>query len=267
MKCDKDKGEITDYISQQMTDKERSSFEVHLGECIACREELKIQQGLWDMLGQSSIPPASGKLDEGFRKMLTEIESEEKESKEIFIQPVRSSGLWLKIAAAFILIIAGFTAGYLVNRPTITIASGYKQQVDSLSAQVHDMREIMMLSLLENPSASERIRAVGYTNEINNVNAKMIDALLSTLNNDQNVNVRLMTLEALTHYAGNPAVREGLVQSIVQQESPLVQSALADAMLKMQEKRAVQSFRQLLQQKQINVQVRTKIEQTISRLI
>ncbi len=247
MKCDKDNGEITDYISRQMTDKERSAFEIHLGECAACREELKIQQGLWDMLGQSSIPSASGKLYEGFKKMLDEIESEKKESKEIFIQPVKNPGLWLKIAAAFILIIAGFAAGYLVNRPTI--AANYKQQVDSLSAQVHDMREIMMLSLLENPSASERIRAVGYTNEINNVNAKMIDALLATLNNDPNVNVRLMTLEALTHYASNPAVREGLVQSIVQQESPLVQSALADAMLKMQEKRAVQSFRKLLEQK------------------
>jgi len=267
MKCDKDKGEITDYISQQMTDRERSLFEVHLGECTDCKEELRIQQGLWDMLGQSPLPPTSGRLDEGFKKMLDEIESEKKESKEIFIQPASSSGLWLKIAAAFILVIAGFMAGYLVNRPTATMGTNYKVQVDSLSAQVHDMREIMMLSLLENPSASERIRAVGYTNEINNVNAKMIDALLTTLNNDPNVNVRLMTLEALTHYAGNPAVREGLVQSIVQQESPLMQSALADAMLKMQEKRAVQSFRKLLQQKQINVQVRTKIEQTISRLI
>src|SRR5260221_12645952 len=98
--------------------------------------------------------PGIREVDEGFRKMLDEIESEEKESKEIFIQPAKSQGLWLKIAAAFILIIAGFAAGYLVNRPTI--AANYKQQEDSLSAQVHDMREIMMLSLLENPSASER---------------------------------------------------------------------------------------------------------------
>jgi len=138
--------------------------------------------------------------------------------------------------------------------------------VDSLSAQVHDMRQMIMLSLLENPSASERIRGVSYTNEISQVNTKIIDALLTTLNNDPNVNVRLMTLDALLHYASNPVVREGLVQSIVQQESPLMQSALADAMLKMQEKRAVQPFKKLLEQKQINVQVRTKIEQTISRL-
>ncbi|MES1219267.1 MAG: HEAT repeat domain-containing protein [Bacteroidota bacterium] len=273
MKCEKDKGEITDYISGQMTDEEKSAFETHLSTCSSCMEELKLQQGVWKMLVQATVPTASAKLDDGFKKMLDELESKEKESKVITMHTAGNSTgmnsikmLW-RIAAAVILVIAGFGAGYLLNRPKSTVvADTYKQQIDSLSAQVHDMREMMMLSLLENPSASERIRAVGYTNEISNVNAKMIEALLTTLNNDPNVNVRLMTLEALTHYAANPAVREGLVQSIVQQESPLVQSALADAMLKMQEKRAVQPFKKLLQQKEINIQVRTKIEQTISRL-
>jgi hypothetical protein len=46
----------------------------------------------------------------------------------------------------------------------------------------------------------------------------------------------------------------------------LVQSALADVMLKLQEKRAVRPFKKLLQQKDLNEMVRDKIEQTISRL-
>ena len=128
------------------------------------------------------------------------------------------------------------------------------------------MREMMMKSLLQNPSASERIRGVSYTSEITTVNPGVIEALLTTLNNDQNVNVRLMTLEALTHYASNPAVRAGLVESIPQQESPLVQAALADVMLKLQEKNAIRPFKKLLQQKNLNSLVRTKIETTIARL-
>ena len=249
MKCDKDKGLITDYVSRQMTEDERSVFESHLRQCVTCLDEVEEQKKIWDMLGETPVPAISSRLDELDR---------------FYIQPAESRGLWLKIAAAFILVIAGFAAGFIVNRPAI--AYNNSQQVDSLSAQVHDMRQMIMLSLLENPSASERIRGVSYTNEISQVNTKIIDALLTTLNNDPNVNVRLMTLDALLHYASNPVVREGLVQSIVQQESPLMQSALADAMLKMQEKRAVQPFKKLLEQKQINVQVRTKIEQTISRL-
>jgi HEAT repeat protein len=78
--------------------------------------------------------------------------------------------------------------------------------------------------------------------------------------------VRLVTLEALSQYANVPAVREGLVQSIVLQESPLVQSAMADVMLKLQEKKAVQPLKKLLQQKDLNKAVRNKIEQTITSI-
>ncbi len=77
-----------------------------------------------------------------------------------------------------------------------------------------------MLSMLQNPSASQRILAVGYTDEISQVNNKVIDALLTTLNEDPNVNVRLITLETLVKLSSEPKVSEGLVQSITLQESP-----------------------------------------------
>jgi len=254
MKCEFDKGIITDYLSNQLSEEERLQFESHLKECAECKEELEAQQHLWKLMGESTVPAYSSRLDN---------------LDPFVIEPVRKDSLsWLQVAAVFILVVAGFAAGYIIRRPAVPVVdNSYKMQVDSLSAQMHDMREMMMLSLLENPSASERIRAVSYTSEINTANDKVVEALLTTLNNDANVNVRLMTLNALMHYTDNPAVREGLVQSIVNQESPLVQSAMADAMLKMQEKKAVPSLKKLLEQKKINTQVKIKIEHTISRLI
>jgi hypothetical protein len=154
----------------------------------------------------------------------------------------------------------------VANEATDGKASGESKQLEELTAQVHEMRELMMLSLLQNPSASERMRAVSYTSEIHRVNPKIAEALLTTLNNDPNVNVRLTTLEALTHFARDPIVREGLIQSILQQDSPLVQAAMADVMLKLQEKRSIQPFKKLLQQKDLNGMVRSKIEETITRL-
>jgi hypothetical protein len=144
--------------------------------------------------------------------------------------------------------------------------SSESKQLAALTTQVHEMRELMMLSLLQNPSASERLRAVSYTNAITHVNPNIAAALLTTLNNDPNVNVRLTTLEALTHFARDPVVRQGLIQSILQQDSPLVQAALADVMLKLQEKRSIPSFKKLLLQKDLNGMVRSKIEETITRL-
>ncbi|MBS1604950.1 MAG: HEAT repeat domain-containing protein [Bacteroidetes bacterium] len=142
-----------------------------------------------------------------------------------------------------------------------------KQELRALADQVREMREMVMLALLENPSASERIRGVSYAGDIRTVNKNVLDALLSTLNNDPNSNVRLMTLEALTRYASMPAVRKGLVQSILQQDSPLVQAAMADVMVRLQEKKAVQPLKELLQQKDLNEMVRVKIQQTLTRLI
>lgn len=95
----------------------------------------------------------------------------------------------------------------------------------------------------------------------------MIDALLATLNNDPNVNVRLSTLDALTHLANHPEVRQGLIQSISQQDSPLMQLAIADLMLKLQEKRSVSQLKELLKQKNLDHSVRDKISQTIKILI
>jgi HEAT repeat protein len=96
---------------------------------------------------------------------------------------------------------------------------------------------------------------------------EVIDALLATLNNDDNVNVRLSTLDALTRLANHPEVRQGLIHSITQQESPLMQSAIADVMLKLQERRSVQSFKELLKQKNLDHGVRDKINETIHSLI
>jgi hypothetical protein len=157
--------------------------------------------------------------------------------------------------------------GLVADSGAGTGAGTDKQQLQALSTQVREMREMILLALLENPSASERMRGVSYTSEIKGVNKNVVDALLSTLNNDPNSNVRLITLEALTHYAEDPVVREGLVQSILHQDSPLVQAALADVMLKLQEKKAVRPLKELLQQKGLNEMVRNKIEQTLTRLI
>jgi HEAT repeat protein len=168
-----------------------------------------------------------------------------------------------RVAYSVVLVVMGLGLGYYFSRP-----GGEKQQMATLTEQVKDMKAMMTIALLENPSASERMRGVSYTSEIKvGTNKQVIDALFTTLNNDPNVNVRLMTLEALGKLAGNAAVREGLVQSIMEQESPLVQSALADVMLKLQEKRSVQPFRKLLQQKDLNSTVRSKIEETITGLI
>jgi HEAT repeat protein len=101
---------------------------------------------------------------------------------------------------------------------------------------------------------------------LKNVNDKVIVALFTTLNNDENENVRLATLDALVRFADNPKVREGLVASLLRQDSELMQVALANVMLQLQEKRSVTPLKKLLEIKNINTMVKKKLEQTVKHI-
>lgn len=278
MECGYDKEQLTRLLHGELPEGECALVEAHLAECAECRTEMEASRRMWGMLGRVPTPEAS----EGARVRFDAMLDSYKES----VGAARGSvpGFWSRLRQLFaghpgfavgyslLLIVAGLGFGYLLHRPEPGVSDrtgssgGDGKELAALTAQVSEMREMMMKTLLQNPSASERMRGVSYTSEIRTVNKEVIEALFSTLNNDPNANVRLMTLEALTHYTENPLVREGLVQSILQQESPLVQAALADVMLRLQEKRAIKPLRKLLQQKGLNEMVKTRIEETISRL-
>jgi hypothetical protein len=268
MKCDKEL--VIHWLNNQLPENERKAFEQHLSECPRCQHELMWAQKAFALMEEITVPEPSSNMQARFEGMLDTYKQsvEEKDNAwNIWLNNIYQSFTMrpaFQLAYSVILLAIGFGVAYLLlNRNS---NDNSKQQLASLTTQVEEMKHMMMLSLLENPSASKRIQAVSYTDEISTANAQVIKALLTTLNEDPNVNVRLATLEALIKYSDDAAVREGLVQSIVQQESPLVQSALADVMLKLQEKKAVGSFKALLQKTGPGNPVRSKIQETINKL-
>ena len=124
-----------------------------------------------------------------------------------------------------------------------------------------------MLSLLEKESATDRLRAVSLTSEMDNVSRKVTEALIQTLNQDGNVNVRLAALDALRPYVRDSGVREELIKSIASQNSPLVQVALADLMVELQEKKSVKELEKLLNDKGTPKEVKDRIQESIQTLI
>lgn len=257
MNCDAASERLLDWIDGRLTESERSAVLTHLNGCPACRSELGDLQRLQQQLGEMAVPEPSPALRADFYAQL------ETFREEVKPRPVRRflHTYAFRAVAACLLLSVGIGAGFWLSE-----RSASRRQVDELSEQVRDMRQMMMLSLLENPSATERLRAVSYTRDMNEVNDKVLDALLTTLNNDPNPNVRLVTLDALVQLGSDPRVRQGLVQALGNQESPLVQVALADAMVKLQEKRSVKPLKRLLRRENLNDLVKTKIEQSIKDL-
>jgi len=273
MNCEAIKAQLADYLSGQLTELEQSALAAHLDSCPTCREELQAVQRVWRTLGKVTTPEPSPNLRPEFYAMLADF----KENMET--EPAYApKGLWrwlrelqipqpaLRLAYSLGLLAVGIAGGYWLNSPPKT-ASADQQQLAALASQVSEMRQMMLLTLIDNPSATERLRAVSYTKELDGAaDARVVEALLSTLNHDDNVNVRLATLEALALLANDPTVRLGLVHALAQQQSPLVQSALADVMVQLQERRSVPRLRALLKQSDLDSTVKSKIEKSIQTL-
>lgn len=123
-----------------------------------------------------------------------------------------------------------------------------------------------MLSLLEKESATERLKAVSLTQEMDQASKHVTGALLQTLNSDENVNVRLAALDALRPYSKDGQIREALVRSIAQQKSPLVQVALAELMAELQEKGAIDAFKNILEDGETPSDIKKKIRENIQEI-
>lgn len=256
-----------DWLAGTLPSTEHQTLEAHLRQCPGCQQELTAVRALWTSLGQLPTPEPSEELRPRFYTMLAEFQATEQRRQRWSLATLlaRLRAWWqpayaLRLAYSLALLLVGLAVGH-----------GLKQS-PALPAPVAALpptatgQQAQVLELLANPSAVQRLRAVSYAEEVAPTNERVVAALLSTLNQDPNVNVRLASLEVLTGLSQDPVVRQGLVRSLQRQDSPLVQSALADVMVQLQERRSVRPLRQLLRQENLNQQVKDKIEQSIESL-
>jgi hypothetical protein len=273
MTCEQTKGRFTDWISDSLSDADVHAVEQHLAECAGCQAEFAGNRQLWEMMGQIKAPAPSTQMTQRFDATLKNykesIRSVQPGTFDAVKRQVReffNPDYAIRYAYAMGLLLAGGFIGYAINGTSKRADMAYTQQIDTLATQVQEMKRMMMLTLIENPSATERLRAVSYTSEITSADPIVIEALVTTLNNDPNVNVRLVTLEALSQYASDPGVRKELIQAMLLQDSPMVQAALADVMVKLQEKKSIKAFRHILEKQDLNQFVKAKLEQSIKDL-
>jgi hypothetical protein len=212
-------------------------------------------------------PSPSLAMDDKFYAMLGKEKKKQESSSFSFSMPfpqlVRDKlWTWLapRLAFSMALIIAGFASGYFFN-------GRRDSDVSQLTDEVASLKETMMLSLLEKESASDRLKAVSLTTEMDKVSQTVTTALFQTLNNDPSVNVRLAALEAIAPYSKDGKVREGLIRSIAKQESPLIQVALAELMGQIQEKKSVREFDKILKDRNTPDEVKKRIKESINVLI
>jgi uncharacterized protein (UPF0147 family) len=200
-------------------------------------------------------PEPSASLNDRFYQMLRD---EKKAAAPRWIASFDWSVFMPRFAFAALSLLVGLTVGYLLRSPVQK-----EQQIEALGQEISQLKEMMMLSMLEKESATDRLKAVNLTQDMDQASIKVTSALLQTLNSDENVNVRLAALDALKAYTKDSQIREALVRSIAKQKSPLVQVALAELMAALQEKGAVGELQKLLQDSETPSDIKKKIQESI----
>ena len=256
---------VNAYLEGSMTTDQKAQLNKLIDEGEIDIIDLKEMERIYLQLGSLPDPEPGARVRERFYELLNREKMNQKRTASHKIEQVlqylkRYIGLPRLAYAA-----AVFLVGILVGNLLMPF-NGTNQKIEQLSSEVYQMREMMALTLLDNSSPTERLKAVNISSNIQNANSRIIDALFQTLNNDPNVNVRLAAIDALLKHHKESSVRERLVNSITVQKSPVVQVALADAMVTIQEKRSIDEFKKLLEQDQLDQDVRNKLEHTIAAL-
>ena len=255
---------VMDYLADVMTVDERAAFETILKSDETYNQKYKALLKSWDSMQNMNAPEPSESMDEGFYVML-DLALEKTKLKQ---RPNRLfDGLRTILrpqwALGVVLLALGVAIGYWIN----TEDTPDSVVLTESSNEAQEIRQKLVLTLLEQPSANQRLQGVSEANKIGSADEIVIKALLQTLNHDANVNVRLAAIESLTHYVDQPKVRQGLVQAIPNQESPILQITLANLMVALQEKSSIEPFRQLLKEKQLDTTVQKKIRTSIESII
>lgn len=219
------------------------------------RQLTKLDEGI----DKFSEPTPSQELDSRFYEMLAK--EKKPVAKPSFSLDWLTDLVFSKAAGVALLVAISFSAGLMMQKKTGSV------EVNVLAEEVKGLKEMMMISMLEKESATDRLKAVSLSEEIPGPSKKVTDALLKTLSSDPSVNVRLASLEALRTYAKSPGVRANLVRAIAQQDSPLVQVALADLMVELQEKSSVGELKKVMEQENTPKEVKQRIKESINVLI
>jgi hypothetical protein len=270
MKCDDVREQLPDYWTGALDEIGKSELQTHLASCSSCRAEADTLSVIWKKLG--AIPE-----ERPGRALRTRFEA----TVEAYVQGLRQAergpstrekldkwleGWWPRQPAfQFGFAVVFLAIGLLVGH-SFTQNSRGDGEVARLREEVRHTRQLVALSLLQQQSASERLKGVDWSNRIPQPDSQVLSALLHTVNYDQNVNVRLAALDALHQSAGNDLVRRGLAEALDRQASPMLQIALIDVLVDIHDKQAGDALKDLMQEAGLNPEVRDRAQWALEQL-
>ncbi len=247
MQCEAARERLVDGLTGASPD-DRANVERHLAECAACREESASLTHLWSSLGAlgAATPDAAatvrmrGRLD----AMLAVNDTGQRSRRVLY---------GLQAVAAIVMLALGLAVGRYTAEPSLP-----SSEIDVMRQELRDLRHMVTLSLMQQQSATDRLKGVSWSGQIDAPRNDIVQALLDALANDPNVNVRLASLDALERFADREVVRRAAVDGVQTQMSPLVQIALIDFIVKTGERNSLDVLKRIADDPKVHEAVRAR---------
>ena len=271
MRCEEVRERFAESLAGTLDASHVEALEQHLSSCAECSAEHAGAETLWKALGSMpALPVPSNKMRERFSAMLlAERGSATRGTASPLVDvraPARQSwqrGPLVQLAMAASLLLAGVVIG----RTTMNRTVPQSNEIAGVRSELHDMRQMLTLSLMQQQSATERLRGVSWTAQIDQPGNEVVSALLDTLLHDANVNVRLAAIDALRRFSDRPDVRLASKRAVTDPaSSPLLQVALIDFMVETRDPQASTLLRSLVQDASVDESVRGRAQWGLDRI-
>ncbi len=256
MTCNQARQEMVSRVEGQI----EPGLEVHLAGCAECRGEWENFGFLWKQMGALDDCEVRPEVTARFHDALHAYEQGMQSRSSAGPPWPWSPAFQIALSAACLCI--GIFLGLKLNSS--------RSDLGELKREMSGMRQLVVLSLLQQQSASERLRGVTWANRTEANDMEVLSALLRTVNSDTNENVRLAAIDALRNFSSSPVARHGMVQSLAKQSSPLVQIALIDLLTDLitdgREPEAKAQLQTMLTRPGLDTLVKSRLERSLASI-
>jgi len=269
MNCERIAELLPDYLQGSLSSEQKRVVEEHLQHCAACFDDV----ALWKKMSVLPTEEPSPESRARFEAMLQAFPSAEVEVPARIFVGTRSASGWALVmqglrtpvgalAWSLALLVIGVGIGTRIGGKD----ASHSEEIAAMHSELASIKQLVVLSMLTQQSASERLQGVNYTNRDDHLDPQVLAALLRTLRYDNSVDVRLAALDTLSRHANQPQIRKSVVESLQEQQSPMVQVALIDLLSEWRDPEAAQRLRNFQQIKNLNPTVRQRAESAVSKL-
>ncbi|TXF90909.1 hypothetical protein FUA23_03675 [Neolewinella aurantiaca] len=268
---------LIDYLAGELSAGRRAEVDSALEKDDALRAELRELESLMNEIATQPEAEPSATADARFAAMLEGVRLDTVTEAELGnenaahstpgpgydIRPSKTSGkvrslAWrvAGIAAAVALV---FTAGRFYQEGTS------RETEQQLAA--HRTLVTEMLELMKSDRTSNRIKATTVTFDLPETDSITTGNLGYLLRNDENANVRLAALEALSRFPHDAGVRNELLAAMRESPPPVVRFELIEALVRMDEKRVLPYLDELIGSDSLPQPVRDAAQMASFKLI